>query len=105
MQAAESLGLDLADPLAGKAQGFADFFQCVRFPIIEPEPHAQDGRLTGIHFVEQLKGMLEDIGLKHDIFRISQPLILDHLTEGPARFRLIRLGSRVIDTNGFPHDR
>src|SRR5260221_2590573 len=49
---AEGFGFDLADSLAGEAEGFADLFESAWLLVVEAETHSQHGRLAGVHGLE-----------------------------------------------------
>lgn len=96
--------LDLTHPFASQTEGFADFLQCLRFTIIETEPHLQDGSFPWIHFVKQPRHMGEVVGIDQFVFRTSDAFVGNNISQRqPTLFRF-RVGRSVVQRDGLFDD-
>ncbi len=100
----EGFGFDLANALAGEAEGFADFFERVRLVVAEAEAHAEDGGFALVHNVHHFHHAFQHIVLDELIFGRFQALVHHDLAERPAGFGLVGLGRAVVDADRFFDD-
>jgi low temperature requirement protein LtrA len=97
-QLGQRLLFQLADPLAGQPQRAADLVQRVRVPVVEPEPHGHDRRLTGRQRVQRRTELLRHQLTVDQLGGLRRVDILDQVADG----RLAVLADRGVERDRLP---